>query len=57
MTSTTIDENLLSRQLYVLGHEAQKRLQASSVLIVGLQGIGVEIGERALAFAAPRTAA
>lgn len=30
-----IDEGLYSRQLYVMGHEAQKRMQASDVLIVG----------------------
>ncbi|XP_060232843.1 ubiquitin-like modifier-activating enzyme 1 Y [Meriones unguiculatus] len=40
-----IDESLYSRQLYVLGHEAMKHLQASSVLISGLQGLGVEIAK------------
>jgi len=30
-----IDESLYSRQLYVMGHEAQKRMQASDVLIIG----------------------
>lgn len=39
-----IDESLYSRQLYVLGHEAMKRMGASSVLIVGVKGLGVEIG-------------
>ena len=39
-----IDEGLYSRQLYVLGHEAMKRLTASNVLIVGMDGLGVEIG-------------
>ena len=39
-----IDESLYSRQLYVLGHEAMKRMGASHVLIVGLRGLGVEIG-------------
>jgi ubiquitin-activating enzyme E1 len=29
---------------YVLGHEAMKRMSASSVLIVGLNGLGCEIG-------------
>lgn len=33
--------NILS---YVLGHEAMKRMGASSVLIVGLNGLGCEIG-------------
>mmetsp|Transcript_47826 Transcript_47826/g.102181 ORF Transcript_47826/g.102181 Transcript_47826/m.102181 type:complete len:122 (-) Transcript_47826:109-474(-) len=32
-----IDEALYSRQLYVLGHEAMRRMAASSVLIVGLK--------------------
>nr|XP_051685818.1 ubiquitin-like modifier-activating enzyme 1 [Oryctolagus cuniculus]XP_051685819.1 ubiquitin-like modifier-activating enzyme 1 [Oryctolagus cuniculus]XP_051686424.1 ubiquitin-like modifier-activating enzyme 1 [Oryctolagus cuniculus]XP_051686425.1 ubiquitin-like modifier-activating enzyme 1 [Oryctolagus cuniculus] len=42
---TDIDEGLYSRQLYVLGHEAMKRLQTSSVLVSGLQGLGVEIAK------------
>lgn len=41
-----IDEGLYSRQLYVLGHEAMKRLTASNVLLVGVDGLGVEIGAR-----------
>jgi ubiquitin-activating enzyme E1 len=41
---TEIDENLYSRQLYVLGHEAMKRMAVSDVLIVGLTGVGVEVG-------------
>lgn len=40
-----IDEGLYSRQLYVLGHEAMKRMAVSNVLIVGLQGLGVEIAK------------
>ncbi|TDL29444.1 ubiquitin activating enzyme [Rickenella mellea] len=40
-----IDEGLYSRQLYVLGHEAMKRMAASNVLIVGMQGLGVEIAK------------
>lgn len=55
-----IDESLYSRQLwvsrspfpdimltmcsYVLGHEAMKRMSSSNVLVVGLKGLGVEIG-------------
>lgn len=39
-----IDESLYSRQLYVLGHEAMKRMGASHVLIAGMRGLGVEIG-------------
>lgn len=40
-----IDESLYSRQLYVLGHEAMKRMSASNLLIVGLKGLGVEIAK------------
>ncbi|KAF9468864.1 ubiquitin activating enzyme [Collybia nuda] len=40
-----IDEGLYSRQLYVLGHEAMKRMAVSNVLIVGLQGLGAEIAK------------
>ena len=43
--STEIDESLYSRQLYVLGHEAMKRMSASNVLVVGLRGLGVEIAK------------
>lgn len=42
---TQIDESLYSRQLYVLGHEAMKRMAASNVLIVGVKGLGVEIAK------------
>ncbi|TFK55878.1 ubiquitin activating enzyme [Heliocybe sulcata] len=42
---TAIDEGLYSRQLYVLGHEAMKRMAASNILIVGAQGLGVEIAK------------
>ena len=40
-----IDEGLYSRQLYVLGHEAMKRMGNSNVLVVGLRGLGVEIAK------------
>lgn len=40
-----IDESLYSRQLYVLGHEAMKRMGTSNVLVVGLKGLGVEIAK------------
>jgi ubiquitin-activating enzyme E1 len=43
--TSEIDESLYSRQLYVLGHEAMKRMGSSNVLIVGLKGLGVEIGK------------
>ncbi|XP_008682072.1 ubiquitin-like modifier-activating enzyme 1, partial [Ursus maritimus] len=44
-SGTDIDEGLYSRQLYVLGHEAMKHLQTSSVLVSGLRGLGVEIAK------------
>ncbi|SPO05868.1 probable ubiquitin-protein ligase (E1-like (ubiquitin-activating) enzym) [Cephalotrichum gorgonifer] len=43
--ATEIDESLYSRQLYVLGHEAMKRMGTSNVLLVGLRGLGVEIAK------------
>lgn len=41
----SIDEGLYSRQLYVLGHEAMKKMAASNVLIIGMKGLGVEIAK------------
>eukprot|EP01137_Pigoraptor_chileana_P010391 Opistho-2@59949 len=41
----SIDEGLYSRQLYVLGHEAMKKMNASDVLISGMGGLGVEIAK------------
>lgn len=38
-----IDESLYSRQLYVLGHDAMRRMASSDVLISGLGGLGVEV--------------
>ncbi|KAG5836012.1 hypothetical protein ANANG_G00250080 [Anguilla anguilla] len=43
-----IDEGLYSRQLYVLGHDAMKRMQCSNVLISGLRGLGVEIAKNVI---------
>lgn len=43
-----IDENLYSRQLYVLGHEAMKRMAISDVLISGMNGLGVEIAKNVI---------
>ena len=45
MTAEKIDEGLYSRQLYVLGHEAMQKMKESNVLLVGLRGLGVEIGK------------
>lgn len=43
-----IDEGLYSRQLYVLGHEAMRRMACSDVLISGLGGLGVEIAKNVI---------
>ncbi|KAL7751063.1 E1 ubiquitin-activating protein [Sorochytrium milnesiophthora] len=40
-----IDEGLYSRQLYVMGHDAMKKMALSNVLIIGLKGLGVEIAK------------
>ena len=40
-----IDEGLYSRQLYVLGHDAMRKMGTANVLISGMKGLGVEIGE------------
>lgn len=41
-----IDEGLYSRQLYVMGRDAQKRMSSAKVLICGMNGLGAEIGKR-----------
>jgi len=43
-----IDENLYSRQLYVLGHEAMRKMANSDVLISGMNGLGVEIAKNVI---------
>lgn len=43
-----IDEGLYSRQLYVLGHDAMRRMARSDVLISGLGGLGVEIAKNVI---------
>ncbi|XP_059588518.1 ubiquitin-like modifier-activating enzyme 1 [Alligator mississippiensis] len=40
-----IDEGLYSRQLYVLGHEAMRRMQGAAVLVSGLRGLGLEVAK------------
>ncbi|XP_066919835.1 ubiquitin-like modifier-activating enzyme 1 [Clytia hemisphaerica] len=44
-TSHEIDEGLYSRQLYVLGHEAMKKMGLSNVFISGMKGLGVEVAK------------
>lgn len=48
MDTEQIDEGLYSRQLYVMGHEAQRRMAASDVLIAGVNGLGVEIAKNVI---------
>jgi ubiquitin-activating enzyme E1 len=40
-----VDEKLYSRQLYVMGHDAQRRMMASRVLLIGMSGLGVEVAK------------
>ncbi|KAJ3344927.1 hypothetical protein HDU83_004605 [Entophlyctis luteolus] len=54
-TISAIDEGLYSRQLcvlatviYVLGHKAMLAMSVSNVLIVGLKGLGIEIGVKSV---------
>ena len=42
--TTTVDENLYSRQIGVYGLSTMKKLMGMRVLIVGLKGVGVETG-------------
>ncbi|XP_005093732.1 ubiquitin-like modifier-activating enzyme 1 isoform X2 [Aplysia californica] len=44
-TTDDIDESLYSRQLYVLGHEAMRKMAHSNVLISGMNGLGVEVAK------------
>jgi len=46
--SSDIDESLYSRQLYVLGHEAMRKMAGSSVLVAGMGGLGVEIAKNVI---------
>lgn len=43
--ANSIDEGLYSRQLYVLGHEAMRRMQTAEVLICGARGLGIEVAK------------
>lgn len=44
-TSKLLDEELYSRQLYVLGLPAMQRLQEAKVLLSGLRGLGAEVAK------------
>jgi ubiquitin-activating enzyme E1 len=43
-----VDEKLYSRQLYVMGHEAQRRMMASKTVLVGCSGLGVEVAKNCI---------
>ena len=43
--ASEVDEKLYSRQLYVMGHEAQRRMMASRAVILGMSGLGAEIAK------------
>jgi hypothetical protein len=40
-----MDEALYSRQLYVFGHDAMRKMQQSNILLIGMAGLGVEIAK------------
>ena len=40
-----IDEELYSRQLYVIGHDAMVKMMSMEVLIIGMDGLGQEIAK------------
>eukprot|EP00559_Dactyliosolen_fragilissimus_P003029 CAMPEP_0184864792 /NCGR_PEP_ID=MMETSP0580-20130426/16092_1 /TAXON_ID=1118495 /ORGANISM="Dactyliosolen fragilissimus" /LENGTH=1052 /DNA_ID=CAMNT_0027363711 /DNA_START=158 /DNA_END=3316 /DNA_ORIENTATION=- len=48
MATGEVDEKLYSRQLYVMGHEAQRRMMASHALVLGLSGLGVEVAKNCI---------
>ena len=39
-----IDESLYNRQLYVLDHLSMQKITQNNVLIIGMNGLGAEIG-------------
>ena len=43
--TTAVDEKLYSRQLYVMGHEAQRRMMSSRAVLIGTSGLGVEVAK------------
>ena len=44
-SGAAVDEKLYSRQLYVMGHEAQRRMMASRAVLVGVSGLGAEVAK------------
>jgi ubiquitin-activating enzyme E1 len=39
-----LDEDLHSRQIAVYGRESMRRMAAAKVLVLGMKGLGVEVG-------------
>ena len=50
MAGSIVEETLYNRQLYVLGEDAMKKMGHSSALIIGMKGLGVEIGNLRVLF-------
>lgn len=48
MSEADIDEALHSRQLAVYGREAFRKFQTASVLVAGMNALGVEVGEQSI---------
>lgn len=46
--NTEIDDSLYSRQLYVLGHDAMRRMATSDILVSGMNGLGLEIAKNVI---------
>ncbi|XP_017468394.1 PREDICTED: ubiquitin-like modifier-activating enzyme 1 [Rhagoletis zephyria] len=46
--ASDIDESLYSRQLYVLGHDAMRRMANSDILLSGIGGLGLEIAKNVI---------
>ena len=47
-TKGNVDEALYSRQLYVIDNESMKKMQKSTVLIAGMNGLGVEAAKNTI---------
>lgn len=45
-----IDKGLYSRQLYVMGIASQQKLSKNKTLLIGLSGLGIEIGKFRVCF-------
>lgn len=46
--ATVVDESRYSRQLYVLGHAAQRKMMTSRAVVVGLSGLGAEAAKNVI---------